>query len=125
MSSRRRTSSLTVAGLIRLVGRGILALGLSRDLLGRRTLRRLTLDHGHRGVVTLTRLDLDDADVSTVAVAVKRPDLLEQGVHHVLVADLLENLSTVVQRALFRVRDQLLRIRPQRTSLRLRRSDPA
>src|ERR1700751_4893888 len=107
MSSRRRTSSLTVAGLIRLVGLGLFGLrvgrsllrlgrlGLSRDLLGLgyRYIRLLRgfhpagpiglrrhglfphqLDHGHRGVVTLTRLDPDDADVSTVAGPVKGPD---------------------------------------------------
>jgi hypothetical protein len=42
-----------------------------------------------------------------------------------LFADLLQNLSTVVQRTLFGVRDQLLGVRPQRTGLRLGRLDPA
>ena len=83
------------------------------------------LDHGHRGVVALARLDLDDAGVAAVAVGEERPDLGEQGVHDVLVADLLEHLTTVVQRALLGVRDQLLRVRPQRPGLRLGRLDPA
>src|SRR6201998_1307127 len=182
MSSRRRTSSLILGGLVGLLGLSLLGLslfglnlfglglfglslfglglfglslfglGLFRLSLGLglfglglghrrgRLLRRFhptrpiglrrhsllshQLDHGHRSVVALARLDLDAAGVAAAAVGEEWPDLGEQGVHHVLVTDLLENLSAVVQRAFLRVRDQLLRVGPERAGLRLGRFVP-
>ena len=52
------------------------------------------LDDRHRGVVALARRGLDDPGVATVAGREGRPDLGEQLVHHVLVADDLQHLAT-------------------------------
>ena len=75
------------------------------------------LDDRHRGVVALARTDLGDPGVATRTLGEGRRDLGEQRVHDRLVADGLEDLATVVQVALLRLGDQLLRERTQHARL--------
>ena len=99
---RRRSGRLHRGGLGRRGG-----LRLRGVLLGHQ------LDHRHRGVVALARTDLGDPGVAARTLGVARRDLLEQRVHDALVPDRGEDLATVVQVALLRLGDQLLRDRTQ------------
>ena len=125
-SASTATSSASAAG----TGAAFLAAAFEAPTRRARRLRRSPSSpaparYRHRGVVALARLDLDDAGVAAIAVGEERPDLGEQAVHHVLVADLLEHLAPVVQRALLGVGDQLLGVGPQCPSLGLGGLDPA
>ena len=83
------------------------------------------LDHRHRGVVALAGADLGDPGVAAGTLREGRRDLGEQRVHDRLVADGLEDLTTVVQVALLGLGDQLLRDRTQHARLGLGGGDPA
>src|SRR4051794_35633590 len=88
------------------------------------------LDARHRGVVALARAELEDPQVTTVAVFVARGDLVDQLVGHLLVAEVALDLTNAVDahRAfvlrLLRLGDQLLGDRTQRLGLGLGRGDP-
>src|SRR5574340_474012 len=109
-SSRRGLRCLHAASAIGLGGHGLL---LDQ------------LDDRHRRVVTLAGDGLDDAGVAAVAIGVERADLREQGVHNILVADDLEHLAAVSQRAGLRVRDDLLGVGAKALGLGLGGGDAA
>ena len=100
------------------------AAALRAGLLGRRRggrdLQLLDqLDDRHRSGVTLARAGLDDPGVATRPVGVPRRDLLEQGVHDVLVLHDGQHPATGVQVAALGLGDELLGQRAQPLGLRL------
>src|SRR5262249_33282324 len=81
------------------------------------------LDASHGRVVALARAELEDARVATRTLGVPRRDLGDQLVHHLLVADVGDELAVLVEAALLRLRDHLLGNGAERLGLRLGRDD--
>ena len=78
-----------------------------------------SFDARHGGVVALAVAELQDARVAAVAVGVARPDLGEELVGHLLVAQVRDDLAVVVEPALLGLGDDLLGHRAQRLGLGL------